>query len=118
MTTELTEDKLKTITIYIKNKDHENIFNYMTKISKNVYNSAIYCITIFNKYSNNIFKQILNDEIIKQKKKVKENSANKYKPTKDEKTKQLDELKLSIEKQFYDKFDEKYNEYSLIKKMK
>lgn len=115
MTTNLTEDKIRTTTIYVKNKDYCNIFNYITKISKNVYNSAIYCITIFNKYSNNIFEQIFKDEIAKQIE-LDKNIPSNHEPTEEEILKKLDELKLSIEKQFYDKFNEKYNEYQIIKK--
>ena len=48
--------KLKTTTTFIKDKNTERILDHMTKISKNVYNSTIYCITIFLKYKQTIFK--------------------------------------------------------------
>lgn len=50
--------KLKTITYNIKDKSIHKILNVMTKISKNIYNTTIFNITIFTKYKQSIFKQI------------------------------------------------------------
>ena len=47
--------KLKTISMKVINKNYHNIFDYMTKVSKNIYNSTIFCSTIFNKYKCDIF---------------------------------------------------------------
>ena len=53
--------KLKTITFNITDKHTQKILNGMTKISKNIYNTTIFNITIFNKYKQTIFKKIYDE---------------------------------------------------------
>jgi hypothetical protein len=40
--------KLKTYTFYINNKNDKRIFDYMTSISKNIYNCTLYCYKVWN----------------------------------------------------------------------
>ena len=55
--------KLKTLTMEVNDSEKHRIFNYLTKISKNVYNATIFCILVYNKYKQAIFKEIF--ELIK-----------------------------------------------------
>ena len=52
------DDIYRAITFYDYNLLHLKQFNYLGKISKNIYNSSIYCIQIFNKFKNKIFKKL------------------------------------------------------------
>jgi hypothetical protein len=83
--------KLKTISMYVKNKTHHRIFDYMTKISKNIYNSTIFCTNILIKYKSEIFKEIYLQI----------------------KNKQIPLIKIEIEKLFYNLYDTKYEHYIL-----
>ena len=89
--------KLKTITMFVNNKGNHRIFNYMTKISKNIYNSTIYCATIYMKYKHAIFKEIHNQ--------IKSQIS----------TQSID--KTLIEKLIYDLYELKYNEYTKTNKI-
>jgi IS605 OrfB family transposase len=57
----------KTLSIYADQK-HYKIFNQMTKISRNIFNSSVFATNIFYEYKNEIFKNILdkieNDQIL------------------------------------------------------
>jgi len=50
--------KLKTMTYNIKDNNIIKIFNEMTNWSKNVYNSAIYCYSIYKLYKNDIYYEL------------------------------------------------------------
>lgn len=93
------ENKLKTMTINVKDKKIKKILEYMAKISKNIYNSTIYNINIFNKYHQKIFKKIASREI---------KNEISVEMTDEEKI----NFKKSIEDQFYDEFDKIYIEYN------
>ena len=84
--------KLKTITEFINDQTTKKILDHMTKISKNVYNSTIFCITVFLKYKQEIFKEI-------------------YKTIKN-KTLPKNYDKTILETKFYELYEIKYNEYS------
>lgn len=86
--------KLKTITAFINDPNTERILSHMTKIAKNVYNSTIYCMTIFLRYKEEIFKEI-------------------YEEIKDE-TFNSNYDKTILEKKFYNLYEKKYNDYSKI----
>ena len=51
-------DCYKTLTYFDHNNVHFKTFNFLAKISKNVYNNSIYCIQIFNKFKYDIFKKL------------------------------------------------------------
>ena len=82
--------KLKTITFNITDKHTQKILNGMTKISKNIYNTTIFNITIFNKYKQTIFKKIY-DELSS----LQIDEKNKY----------------DIHKRIYELYDINYKEY-------
>ena len=48
----------KTFTFLDYDQLHCQQFNYLAKISKNIYNSSIYCIQIFNKFKFGLFKKL------------------------------------------------------------
>ena len=48
----------KTFTFLNYDPLHCQQFNYLAKISKNIYNSSIYCIQIFNKFKFALFKKL------------------------------------------------------------
>jgi putative transposase len=50
--------KYKTFTFLDYDPLHLQQFNYLAKISKNIYNSSIYCIQIFNKFKFRLFKKL------------------------------------------------------------
>lgn len=50
--------KLKTYTYYIKNKNNKSILNWMTDISKNIYNTTIFIYKIYQIYQNEIYKDV------------------------------------------------------------
>jgi putative transposase len=55
----------KTFTFLDHNPLHLVQFNYLAKISRNIYNSSIYCIQIFNKFKYLLFKKLyftINDD--------------------------------------------------------
>jgi putative transposase len=55
----------KTFTFLDHNPLHLVQFNYLAKISRNIYNSSIYCIQIFNKFKYSLFKKLyftINDD--------------------------------------------------------
>ena len=83
--------KLKTISMYVNNITHHRIFDFMTKISKNIYNSTIFCTNILIKYKSEIFKEIYLQI----------------------KNKQIPLIKIEIEKLFYNLYDTKYEHYIL-----
>ena len=92
--------KLKTISMKVTNKNYHNIFDYMTKVSKNIYNSTIFCSTIFNKYKCDIFKQIYVNF---------KNKYNKYILTEENDISTI--IKNEIEKNIYELYDYKYDQY-------
>ena len=51
-------DCYKTLNYFDNNNVHYKTFNFLAKISKNVYNASIYCIQIFNKFKYDIFKKL------------------------------------------------------------
>jgi hypothetical protein len=51
-------ESYKTLTYFDNDQLHFKLFNYLGHISKNIYNSSIYCIQVFNKFKNIIFKQL------------------------------------------------------------
>ena len=51
--------KLKTVQVLL-NKKYNNIFNEMTTISKNIYNSCVFCDKIFNLFKKQIYKDFYN----------------------------------------------------------
>ncbi len=84
-------NKIKTITSLIDDKNTKYILDHLTKISKNVYNCTIYCMTIFQKYKQSIFKEIYN-----------ETKNIKFEKGYD---------KTILEKRFYELYEIKYNQY-------
>lgn len=83
--------KMKTITSHINDVNTKRIMDHMTKISKNVYNCTIYCITIFEKYKQIIFKEIYSS--------IKNVSFEKNYD------------KTILETKFYELYEKKYNQY-------
>ena len=70
----------QTITYYDKNKLHFKIYTELAKISKNIYNSTIYCIKIFNyfklKLYKNLYKQLKINPLIDTSKFIKNQLIN------------------------------------------
>ena len=108
--------KLKTFTYYIKQKKQKNILDWMTKISKNIFNCTLFVNKIYTIYQNDIYKELY-DYIIKnnlEKKfinKPKEENKQKKKYNKKAKKEKKDEDIKNIENQFYLLFDKYYNFY-------
>ena len=56
--------KIKTYTFYSKNKFDNKIFDYMSTISKNIYNCTLYCYKVYKQFEDDIYKELY-DDIIK-----------------------------------------------------
>ena len=56
--------KIKTYAFYSKNKYDNKIFDYMTSISKNIYNCTLYCYKVYKQFEDDIYKELY-DDIIK-----------------------------------------------------
>ena len=52
--------KLKTYSYYIKQNKQFNILNWMTDISKNIYNNTLFIYKVYNIYQNNIYNDVYN----------------------------------------------------------
>lgn len=102
--------RLKTISMIINNNENHKIFDHMTKISKNIYNCTIYCSTIFNKYKQDIFKQLY----ISFKNKYGDEFKNLKVP--DKKKELSGKIKEEIEIDIYKLYDKKYVNYSNLNK--
>ena len=114
--------KLKTYTYYIKKHKQLNILNWMTTISKNIYNCTLFVYKIYKIYQNYIYKDVYNfiisnnlhlnytniEKIIK----VKNEKYNK----KGKKEKKLDDI-VKIENYFYSMYDKYYKFYVNNKKI-
>ena len=114
--------KLKTYTYYIKKHKQLNILNWMTTISKNIYNCTLFVYKIYKIYQNDIYKDVYNfiisnnlhlnyiniEKIIK----VKNEKYNK----KGKKEKKLDDI-VKIENYFYSMYDKYYKFYVNNKKI-
>jgi len=120
--------KLKTYTFYINNKNDKRIFDYMTSVSKNIYNCTLYCYKVYKQFEDNIYKDLY-DHIIKNKYVDKLEDVikkNKTKKTENKKTKiknkdntgkrnKKDCVIIDIEEKLYTIYDYYYNFYSLNK---
>lgn len=109
--------KLKTMTYFIKNNKQKLILDWMTKISKNVYNTTLFIYKIYKIYQNDIYKELY-DYIIKNNLQTyfltlpKKNKNKKKEKNKDEKTKKVKHTDLiKIENKFYELFDKYYKFY-------
>jgi len=56
--------KMKTLAINVNNIDQQRIFRHMSKISKNIYNTTIFCANIYMEYKLKIFEEIYQRNII------------------------------------------------------
>ena len=120
--------KLKTYSFYINNKNDKRIFDYMTSVSKNIYNCTLYCYKVYKQFEDNIYKDLY-DDIIKNKYVDKLEDVikkNKTKKTENKKTKiknkdntgkreKKDSVIIEIEEKLYTIYDYYYNFYSLNK---
>jgi IS605 OrfB family transposase len=116
--------KIKTYAFYNKNKHDNKIFDYMTTISKNIYNCTLYCYKVYKQFEDNIYKELYDDiikhkyidkltDVIKQKQpKSKSKIKNKDKIGKKDKK---DITIIKIEEKLYNIYDNYYNLYSLNK---
>ena len=121
--------KLKTYTFCIHNKNDKRILDYMTSISKNIYNCTLYCYKVYKQFEDNIYKDLY-DDIIKNKYVEKLGDVinkNKIKKTENKGTKiknknntgkrdKKDNIIIQIEEKLYKIYDNYYNLYSLNKK--
>ena len=55
--------KLKTYSFYCKNKNDNIILDYMTSISKNIYNCTLYCYKVYKQFEDNIYEDLYNEII-------------------------------------------------------
>lgn len=113
--------KLKTFSYYIKQQKQFNILNWMTDISKNIYNNTLFIYKVYNIYQNDIHKDVYNFIItnnlhIKYIKtdNIEKNKYEKYNK-KAKKTKKTDDIIL-ITDYFYSMFDKYYKFYVNNKK--
>ena len=114
--------KLKTYTYYIKKHKQLNILNWMTTISKNIYNCTLFVYKIYKIYQNDIYKDVYNFIIfnnlhlnyinIEKNIKVKNEKYSK----KAKKEKKLDDI-VKIENYFYSMYDKYYKFYVNNKKI-
>jgi IS605 OrfB family transposase len=103
--------KLKTHTYYIKQHKQLNILNWMTTISKNIYNCTLFVYKIYQIYQNNIYKDVY-DFIITNNLHLKYiNIENIIK-----KEKKSDDI-VKIENYFYLMYDKYYKFYVNNKKI-
>ena len=113
--------KLKTYSYYIKQNKQFNILNWMTDISKNIYNNTLFIYKVYNIYQNDIHKDvysfiIANNLHLKYIKidNIEKNKYEKYNK-KSKKTKKTDDIIL-ITDYFYSMFDKYYKFYVNNKK--
>ena len=105
--------KLKTYTFYIKQSNQKNILNWMTKISRNIYNSTLFVYKVYKIYQNDIYKELY-DYIIENKletKFINKPKVEKKKYNKKDKKDKKDDDIVKIEDEFYLLFDKYYNLY-------
>lgn len=123
--------KIKTYTFYSKNKYDNKIFDYMTSISKNIYNCTLYCYKVYKQFEDDIYKDLydyiiennyidnLVDVIKKNKLKIEETSIKGKKKIKNKdktgKRENKDDLIVTIEEKLYKIYDYYYELYSLNK---
>ena len=113
--------KLKTYSYYIKQNKQFNILNWMTNISKNIYNNTIFIYKVYNIYQNDIHKDVYNFIIANNLHlkyiKIDNIEKNKYEKynKKAKKTKKTDDIIL-ITDYFYSMFDIYYKFYINNKK--
>ena len=88
--------------MYVTDTSQNKIFSHMTKYSKNIYNTTIYCISIYKKYSQEIFEKIYNEHV-------------KGKPPINKQETEITKMKELIKQKFYDEFDKKYTNHSITK---
>jgi len=110
--------KIKTMTYYIKNNITKQILDWMTKISKNIYNTTLFIYKVYKIYQNDIYKNVY-DYIIEKnlhinfinspKKNKKDKKHIKYDKTAKKEEKHPDLVK--IETFFYGVFDIYYKSY-------
>jgi IS605 OrfB family transposase len=55
------KNEMRTISSYIHSNDAHKIFDYMTGITKNIFNHTIYCHKVFNLFRNEIFRNVYYD---------------------------------------------------------
>ena len=54
------ESLMRTLSVNVKNEEHIKIFKFMAEISKNIYNTVMYNYSIYNRYKEDIFEEIIN----------------------------------------------------------
>ena len=59
--TDFPKVKIKTLSMFSKNSNSNNIFKFMTTISKNIYNSSLFVYFIYARYKNIFLKEIYDD---------------------------------------------------------
>jgi hypothetical protein len=100
-------------------------FDYMTTISKNIYNCTLYCYKVYKQFEDNIYQDLYNDiiknkyvdtlgDVIKNKVKVTTKIKNKDNTGKRDKK---DKVIIKIEQKLYEIYDMYYNFYTLNKKI-
>jgi len=113
--------KLKTFSYYIKQQKQFNILNWMTDISKNIYNNTLFIYKVYNIYQNDIHKDVYNFIITNNFhiKYIKTDNIEKKKyekyNKKAKKIKKTDDIIL-ITDYFYSMFDKYYKFYVNNKK--
>ena len=112
--------KLKTHTYYIKQHKQLNILNWMTTISKNIYNCTLFVYKIYQIYQNDIYKDVY-DFIITNNLHLKyiniENIIKKEKYNKKAKKEKKSDDIVKIENYFYLMYDKYYKFYVNNKKI-
>ena len=113
--------KLKTYSYYIKQNKQLNILNWMTNISKNIYNNTLFIYKVYNIYQNNIYNDVYNFIIANNLhlKYIKVDNIDNHNYVKynkkAKKTKKTDDIIL-ITDYFYSMFDKYYKFYVNNKK--
>ena len=118
--------KLKTYAFYHENKNDKKIFDYMTTVSKNIYNCTLYCYKVYKQFEDNIYKDvyidIINKKYVNKLTKVIKKNKEKPKQTKKIKNKdktgkreKKDDIIKKIEENLYNVYDNYYDFYSLNK---
>ena len=120
--------KLKSYVFCHTNKNDKKIFDYMTTISKNIYNCTLYCYKVYKQFEDNIYKDLYDDiienkyvdkllDIIKINKLKKQTKQTKKIKNKDKtgKREKKDNIIIKIEEKLYKIYDHYYDYYSLNK---
>ena len=118
--------KIKTYAFYSKNKFDNKIFDYMTTISKNIYNCTLYCYKVYKQFEDDIYKELYDDIIknnyidkltdVNKKKQLEEKPKKKIKNK--DKTGKKEKKNIiidKIEEKLYNIYDKYYDLYSLNK---